>query len=66
MRVKKGRFHEPSWCRAAVGKEHSFHERHPALSIMSDTKDEEGELAAPHRQGPEEEESEAEEGESHI
>ena len=32
-----------SWCRASVGKEHSFHERRPALSIMSATKDEEDE-----------------------
>ena len=48
-------------------KEHSFQERRPALSILSVTKDEEGERpAAPHRRGSEEEESEAEEGKSHI
>ena len=42
MRVKKGTFHEQSVSRFC-GKKHSFHERHSALSILSATKDEEGE-----------------------
>ena len=32
-----------SWCRASVEKEHFFPKRHPALSFLSATKDEEGE-----------------------
>ena len=32
-----------SWCRASVEKEHSFYERHPALSNLSAMKDKEGE-----------------------
>ena len=47
-------------------KEHSYNECHTALSILSATKDEEGERRHLIDEGPEEEESEADEGKSHI
>ena len=41
MRVKNGRFHK-QLVSSCEKKEHSFHEHHPALSILSATKDKEG------------------------
>ena len=43
MRVKNGRFHKQLVSSFCGKKEHSFHELHPALSILSVTKDKEGE-----------------------
>ena len=47
-------------------KEHFFHKHHPTFPILSAMNDEEGERQNLIDGGPEEEESEAEEGESHI